>query len=558
MPTTPQVNFNFKNENVQVSVPQLGISHFLARTTKGPFNDPSVIISSYPQFQRLFGEEIVPDGTISNIKKALQMGSRIRVSRVAGSAASYGYAKKESSVQTFSMVFTSTISSETVTLSFKLRSKEQGSKFEDIYDTIYLKFTSNTSGPNTKIILTQASDSDFGVNSVIDARTFISWNSAGGVNYKALQEFVEQAPNITVEVSGNFNDTPLDIQGVVAWLSQHTDFVPATSFVTTDSYTLESGSDGGASTANTWDHAYDAISEYTDGYHIIPSHIHQHIPSNTSTALATIAAKVKAAKEAILFVELPKPTANQDTEAYLTALSTLVGAVGQSKYIAYYGGGIKYYDELGVIRNCDVMGTVAGLHDVCASQYGPWYSPAGQNRGIVTDALGPVMKNLGTPSQLANLQSFADWYMNLFVIKDTQYAGKRTMLWHNFTSNPIQDSEKFISIVNLNLFLKKNLRPILESYIEEPNTFSTWKNIYYQVKPLLDDLVNRNAFTNPQWLGDQDAQSYADLQINNEADVRAGKYKVVLQYRDIVTMQEITLDIIINAAEQSISITSNE
>ena len=92
MPTTPQVNFNFKNENVQASVPQLGISHFLARTTKGPFNDPSLVLTSYSQFQRVFGEEVVPDGTISNIKKAFAMGSKIRVSRVAGGAHSYGNA----------------------------------------------------------------------------------------------------------------------------------------------------------------------------------------------------------------------------------------------------------------------------------------------------------------------------------------------------------------------------------------------------------------------------------------------------------------------------------
>ena len=40
MPTTPQVNFNFINQNVQVSVPLNGVSHVIARTTQGPANDP--------------------------------------------------------------------------------------------------------------------------------------------------------------------------------------------------------------------------------------------------------------------------------------------------------------------------------------------------------------------------------------------------------------------------------------------------------------------------------------------------------------------------------------
>ena len=563
MPTTPQVNFNFKNENVQVSTPLLGVSHVLARTTKGPFNDPSEIISSVAQFKRIYGEEVVPDGTVSNIEKALALGSKLRIARVAGGSASYGYAKSSGSEVTFSMVLTSASdNSNTATFNFKLHSREQGTPFvfrEMEYDTIYLKFTTDTSGPSTKIILTQAIANTFAADEIIDSRVFIAWNTTSNIiDYMSLMNFINMAPNVTVEISGNFDDQPLDIYGVISWMSSHPDYLPAVSFVTSAVYDMDKGSDGGNSTAVTWEAAYDAISEYTDAYELILSHVHQHLSDSYQTVYTAIAAKVKVAQEVKLMVELPKPEAGITVSQYLTALSTLVGAVGQSQFICYYGGGIKYYDKFGVIRNCDVLGTVIGLCNVAESTYGPWYSPAGQNRGIVPDALGPVMPNLGTPSQIAKLQSFADWYMNLFVIKDTQYAGKRTMLWHNFTSNPINNSEKFASIVNLNLYLKKNIRPILEGKLEEPNTFSTWKDIYYQVKPILDDLVNRNAFLEPKWQGDQNAQSYADLQVNNEADVRAGKYHAILSYKDIVTMQEITMDIVIETASNSVSITVND
>ena len=60
MPTTPQVNFNFINQNVQVSVPLNGVSHVIARTTQGPANDPSELITSFAQFQRVFRSEFVP------------------------------------------------------------------------------------------------------------------------------------------------------------------------------------------------------------------------------------------------------------------------------------------------------------------------------------------------------------------------------------------------------------------------------------------------------------------------------------------------------------------
>ena len=560
MPTTPQVNFKFKNENVQVSTPLLGVSHVVARTTRGKFNDPSEVISSYPQFQRLFGKEIVPDGSVSNIEKALAMGSKIRVSRVAGGAASYGYASQDDEAVIFGMVLTSAIdSSKTVTFSFRLRTKEQGSQFNGQYDNIYLKFQADTSGPSNKLVLVQATKNTFGADEVLDSRTFIAWNTTNGtIDFQSLLDFINMAPNVDVEVSGTFDNKSLDVYGVIAWMADHPEYLPATGFATSAIYTLGKGSDGGASTAETWEAAYEAISEYTDAYNLILSHIHQHLTSGYQAVYAAVGTKVKKAQEIKLMVELPKPAAGVTLSQYLTALTTLVQAVGQSQFICYYGGGIKYYDNLGVIRNCDVLGTVLGLANVTEATFGPWYSYAGQNRGIVPDALGPVMPNLGTPSQIENLQLFANWYMNLFVIKDTQSAGKRTILWHNFTSNPVNNSEKFVSIVNLNLYLKKNIRPILEGKIEEPNTFSTWKDIYYQVKPILDDLVNRNALLDPVWNGDQNAQSFADLQINTEEEVRAGKYRAQLSYRDIVTMQEVNLDIIIVASERSVSITVND
>ena len=170
------------------------------------------------------------------------------------------------------------------------------------------------------------------------------------------------------------------------------------------------------------------------------------------------------------------------------------------------------------------------------------------NRGVIASALGPVMKNLGGPADVEKLNEFAQWYMNLFVIKNTRVQGQRTMLWHGFTSNPIDDSEKFLSIVRLNLYLKKNLRPIMESYLEEPNTFDTWKRIYYEAKELLDDLQAKNAITSYTWLGDQDATSYDELQVNNEADVRQGKYHVQLKYSEVVPMQDIQTDVIIDVA----------
>lgn len=90
MPSTPKINFNFINNNVEVSTPQKGVSTVLARTTKGPVLDPSVLITSLPQFHREFGEEIVPNGSKSNIEAALAGGSKLRIIRVVGPGSKNG------------------------------------------------------------------------------------------------------------------------------------------------------------------------------------------------------------------------------------------------------------------------------------------------------------------------------------------------------------------------------------------------------------------------------------------------------------------------------------
>jgi len=90
MPNSPSVNFEFKNDNVLQTTPMLGVSCVLARTTKGPYDDPSELIQSFSQFQRVFGSEIVPDGSVSNIEKAFNGGSKLRIIRVLGKGATKG------------------------------------------------------------------------------------------------------------------------------------------------------------------------------------------------------------------------------------------------------------------------------------------------------------------------------------------------------------------------------------------------------------------------------------------------------------------------------------
>ena len=609
MPQTPRVRFNFKNLNVQSSVPLLGVINMVARTTKGPLEDPSDLISSPSQFTRIFGSEIVPDGSVSNIMKALEMGAKVRVSRVAGSGATYGWAKPMSvtpaelsapsvSVLDGSAIISIVISApsgaeNSLTMNMAIRTREAGSPVLDntgvnLNRPFYLKLNvSKEPSLRASIIQYGARDEETQIptyDSILNETLFfsaVSANTTDGVttpsiNVDTLQNFLDNAPNITFEaIQGKNADgqgtmknlatgiqTMEDIVSILRQFSNWNSMIMVgkitSGTVSTDEVSdtnvymeCSEGSAGTKPTADEWISAYKASKSYYEAYSVILSHIHQHLDDYTKVYIA-VANDVHNTFENILYVEVPKYAAGTRTPATVdetfTALKTMVQTIGPKKEVAYFGGGIKYYNENGSLQKCDVLGSVAGLDAICASTYGPWYSFSGMNRGVIASALGPVMKNLGGPADIDTLNEFAQWYMNLFVIKNTRTQGQRTMLWNGFTSNPVDDSEKFISIVRLNLYLKKNLRPILESYIEEPNTFETWKRIYYEAKDLLDDLQNRKAITTYTWLGDQDAQSYEDLQVNNEADVRQGKYKAQLKYKEIVPMQDIEMDVIIDVS----------
>ena len=299
---------------------------------------------------------------------------------------------------------------------------------------------------------------------------------------------------------------------------------------------------------------YDAVKGYSDGYQIIASHVHQHTNKYPSI-YSYVREHIHGKYGTILYVEIPKE--NTTVASITAALETLLPTIGYSPNVAYFAGGIKYYNRNGVLKDCDVLGTVCGLGDASATTYGPWYSFSGMNRGIVSEAVGPVMENLGGLNSIEDLQKLADWNCNLFVIKNTRTSGQRTMLWHGFTSTASSDSEKFLATERLLIYIKKMLTPILESYLEEPNTFSTWMNIYLEGKQVMDDLIDRDAIESYRWEGDQDKTSFKDLQINTEEEVRQGKYRIHLHMREIVPLQEIDLYITLDAPTGTVEVSEN-
>lgn len=586
MSKSPRVVFKFENNNVQQTTPLLGVSCFLARTEKGPYDDPSELITSFSQFQRIFGKEIVPDGSVSNIEKALVGGSKLRIIRVLGAGAKKGTITKaedsrvleEDEIELASaipgevqvsevMIFTS----GGTNVSFGLVTKGYGDPIGS-GETFKVGFSKSVNTIFYNIY--DANGSILESGPVITYKTKDAQNKTS-VDYLALSNFASNSAYLEPKMVTT-TDKIKSFENLVAWLQTSIDQTEnpltiqvggkeATSTETMFNGTL--GTAGADPTADEWIASLDLVKDYTDVYQLACSHIHQHLETDSDVLKVHKAAKDMCAElqEYTYYIEVPKYTTHysegtqpRNKQRIITWINNCLGSIGNSKYVAYFAGGIKYYNESGLLTNSDVLGTIFGLGDTSASNYGPWKSFAGMNRGVIYDGQGPVSPNYGSDSRYDELNELAQMYANMIVIKDTQSSGKQTMLWHCFSSQVKQDSERFLSIVRLNLYLKKTLRPILNKYLEEPNIWGTWKNIYLEVKPILDNLVDENAMSEYIWMGDQDAGSYSELFVNNEADVRQGKYKVILKYKDIVPMQEITINIVIDAASNSVNISENE
>lgn len=572
MSNAPKVNFSLENNNVQESTPTLGVSFVFARTTKGPKNDPSEIISSPAQFNRVFGEEIIPGSTVSQIEKALRGGSKLRICRVLGPGAAQG---------TVPGTVSFTIGGKTVVVGFKTqgygdpvdgRNTFKVKLVTENYAT-YLQVISSANGNVLEnIYLYKYTEQDdlplvdatglTRFNALSQYLTLFIKSDSSGQNINTpskLKKWLDEATTaITISTAADTSTASLSEDEGIAALA-------ATESATVE-WETSTGNAGTEPTLNEWKEAIDVLRDYTDCYNVTFSGINHHLsPTEVVQLHKEMTILCDELEEYRYFVELPwwpadntnykAPTDPTKDTNMIAMAKQWIGTMGNSKWVGLFGGGLQYYDSEGELQNADCIGATLGLADAVATSRGYWQSFAGLQKGVVFDAIGPVVPNYGSPSRYDQLNALAQNYINIFTLKDTPSAGKQVVLWNCFSTQFKQDSFRFLSITGLVLYLKKTLRPILNKYIEEPNIWFTWKTLYGEVKPILDAVVDANGMSEYSWLGDQFAQSYSELTVNNEADVRQGIYKVILKFKDIVPMQEINISLVIDSASKTVSIT---
>lgn len=498
-----------------------GISGFIGTFRRGPIADPSILITSAQQLRSLYGGPITGSDDYILAERVLTRGGKLRIVNVRNYTD-----PTDPSTLTATKAGDVTVTGDdpadpgqsTVNI-FKLSPKYPGADYN-----------------NLKAVISTAS------------------NGQTLMGYFNLTIYIEGDEFYTTETYQNLRVPDRVTVADQTWLSD----VLANSQLVVPSYldlsgiggtdavvpsngtkTFTGGSNGSAvvpadiignQAAGTGIYALDA---YDDMYDFAA-------PSITETSVHIAGANYAAARGDIEY--LAHLSHNLKTPAAL--ISARAGITVDSKYYSVFSGGVIISDPVtGERRAISEVADVMGIGAYVDENFNPWFSQSNYTRGFIPNAID-VNYNLGSSGAYPQLNQLANRQINMVVA-----ANGLIYLKGNFSGQFGSSLGSFRHVTRLLIYIKKTLKPILEKYLDEPNEFTTWRNLYDEVKPFLQSLKDgRATHSIPKWQGDQDATKLSDLKVNKPSDIDAGKYRVLLTIDPVGTINELTLVIGISSS----------
>lgn len=598
-----KVNINVTNLTQSVVPPTNGVVFLQGRSIRGPFAKPDEVINSWNRFVQLYGGLSTTTDAPLIAKRILDKGGSIRFSRVGHyndiTDAESLDAEKATipdimgitldgpllpgnnlalliGSNNYQKVYNGSSDQTLIELVQELNAFDEIENAfvvgeEDIRSIVYIPTTGSTIGPlditggaeqpdysdyQNKALMSLGGEPIFALqakNPGLDGnniKVIIDEASNGDINYFNLR--VENVIDPTLnELYQNLTIVGAPTENEANYLLEVTNKSKLVDVVYYDvSHMVEpirpinielrftDGSDGsepidtdyiGDSNSRTGFHAF---SEYDDSYYLATA-------DNSEDAVIVAGVEYTTNRKDLIYItEIPN-----DYKSVSDIIGFKEGLLLDSQYAYIFGGGLKLTNPFtGQPKEAQGLGDVLALAVQSDINYGPWYSFAGPNRGLITGALG-VINNYGSSAYHKELDQLANRRINMIINRNNSIK-----LWGNFTARLKEDQERFLNIVKLVIYLKKSLGPVLETFLEEPNDIPTWRRIYYTVKPFMDSLVTKRAIYSYEWQGDQFVNSMNDLKINDASDVSEGKYRILLPIQAIPSLQEINLGIILTKA----------
>lgn len=514
MPKSAQLNFREIDLSFTVEPSQKGIVAVSMQTLRGPFGHDGEIMRTWEQFRKKYGGEIVGKDGPTLAKRAFERGAQLRVNRMGH----YTNASDAATLDAVVGTITDSLPAAAFAVDgtddlFNLTLKYAGADYNNV--TVHIEAASNGNANSFNLRFAHANDSSL---DELYENLIIS-----GTPTDAASDYLK----VVQERSNLFDVVYEDLSALTGPLRP-----------TNGSWNIEDGDDGtapadadyvGNSAGGTGFHAFAAY----DDFFIITS-----LDKYTSAVHVAGSAYSTLRKDCVYFAHIP--TTN---DAASEIVSARAAYSIDSSYVAFFSGGIEILDNrVGAAAYIPEIGDVIGAaaYTQSAPEYGPWWSFAGPQRGLIYNALG-VQNNFGSSGQQVDLNAIANAGVNMVINR-----GGRIMIWGNFTGQLALSKKSFLSIRFLSLEIKKSLTPVLETFIEDPNDIATWGLIYQSVKPYLDGLASsqKRALFEYAWNGDQFASNLQSLVVNNATDVALGKYKVNLYLKEINSLQDFEINII--------------
>lgn len=473
-------------DNTQ-AVPDLlgGIVFVQGITERGPINDPSKLITSWSNFQNLFGGLIENSDFPLHCKIMLDRGCMLRVNSI----------KLNALKSKITLTNDEEVEPDDL---FTLASKYPGKayNFDDEGDILGLRVT--THEPSDDEL------GDFNMNVYFEGNLVETYENLKVNEIKLSQALansrwieLDSVEDLTVITNNLFPD-------FTEW-----DF--------------DNGSDGDLVTDTELSN-FSPFDDYEDSFCLIAPDEHSTVIHTAGVTYAELRGDIR------YYGSIPT---SDDEGVIITARKELP----YSKYASYTSGGFKIFDPLtGTIKNIsEVSNFVANFIQVAFTQ-NLWFSFSGPNSSV-PGVLGPV-NNFGGKSKSTELDLLNRNHVNMAINR-----GGVNMFWGNFTAQRENTHLKFISTHNLIIFIGKTLGPTLETFIEKPLDLQLFGEIFQVVRPFLEGLVAGRAIFSYDWQGDQNAPNIDSLQVNDPSDIQMGKYKINLPITRINPLQEIRLTI---------------
>lgn len=515
---TAQIKFNITDKTYSPVSVANGISGYMGIFKRGPVGKTDQIFSSWTEVQKVYGGLIASSDDPLIVKRLLERGSKVRIC----------------GIRHFTTIGDPTsVDAEIAT---------QTTPFKSGTDELF-EFEPKYPGADYNNLKAQVSSGSNGQAGYFDVTL---WFNNDGTYTPEVYKNLKITGTPTVAASHYLDDI---VKGSELVNVIYHDLSGLTGSLVPGNATSDfaGGTDGtaptdtdfiGDSAGKNGLHAFDGINDiYAIG------------SGNTSTALASAgAAYADARKDLQYFFHFDNAL---KTASAIAAAKDALSI--NTPFIEFWAGGLIVLDPLtNLNKNINAIGDILGAAALSESTAGPYRSFAGLQRGLIYNALG-IVNNFGSVSDLSSLNLLANHQINAVVNDgDMHLSG-------NFSGQLSTSHLSFNNVVRLIIYMQKSLAPYIKPYIEEPNDIPMWKELYLNAKPFMDSLISpKRAIYGYDWQGDQFVSRIEDIKVNNANDVGLGKYLVNLFVKDITSLQEFTMNIIISESSVVFSTNNNQ